>query len=80
MHNVGRLCAADISFGKENGFKYYKPRCTNPVNWMKNQSQWIYRQIKDPTVRIIDIGAKSIEATSKYYLKELEMLKKNIGY
>ena len=69
-----------IPFAKENGFKYFKPRGTNPANWMKNQSKWIYKQIKDPTVRIIDIGAKSMEATSKYYMKELQMLKKHVGY
>lgn len=69
-----------IPFAEKNGFKYFKPRGTNPANWMKNQSKWIYRQIKDPTVRIIDIGAKEVEATSKYYKKELEMLKKYLGY
>jgi RHS repeat-associated protein len=68
-----------IPFAEKNGYKYFKPRGTNPENWMRNQSQWIYRQIKDPTVRIIDIGSKGIEATSKYYKKELEMIKKYLG-
>lgn len=65
-----------ILFAEKNGFKYFKPRGTNPANWMKNQTKWIYRQIKDPSVRIIDIGSKEIEATSKYYKKEIEMIKK----
>ncbi len=69
-----------IPFAEKNGFKYFKPRGTNPANWMKNQTKWIYRQIKDPTVRIIDIGSKELEATSKYYMKELEMLRKYLGY
>jgi RHS repeat-associated protein len=69
-----------IPFAEKYGFKYFKPTGTNPKNWMRNQSQWIYRQIKDPTVRIIDIGAKGLEATSKYYKKELEMLNKYLGY
>ena len=69
-----------LPFAQKNGFKYFKPRGTNPANWMKNQSKWIYKQIKDPTVRIIDIGSKGLEATSKYYIKELEMIKKYINH
>jgi hypothetical protein len=61
--------------------KKFKPRGANPANWLKNQSKWIYSQIKDPTVGIIDYGAQGFEATSKYYIKEpaLRSMDKTFG-
>ena len=46
---------------------------------MRNQVQWIRRQLKDPATTIIDIGPKGAAPTSKYYMKELQMLKKWLG-
>ncbi len=69
-----------IPYAKKYGYKFFKPRGTNPSNWMKNQAQWIRRQIKDPWTEIIDIGADPARATrSEYYLKELEMIRKYLG-
>ena len=55
-------------------------RGNNPSNWMRNQVQWIRRQIKDPNTTIIDIGPKGTKPASPYYQKELDMLKKWLGY
>ncbi|MEM9859802.1 MAG: RHS repeat-associated core domain-containing protein, partial [Bacteroidota bacterium] len=68
-----------IPYAEKYGFKYFKPRGKNPANWMKNQVQWIRRQIKDPNTTIIDIGPKRSTPASKYYMKELEMLRKWLG-
>ena len=65
-----------IPYAEKYGYKYFKPRSTNPANWMKNQVQWIRRQIKDPWTTIIDIGPKGSSPISKYYKKELEMILK----
>jgi len=65
-----------IPYAEKNGYKYFKPRGKNPANWMKNQKQWIYRQVKDPTTEIINIGPKGASPVSKYYKAELEAIKK----
>ena len=65
-----------IPFAEKNGFKYFKPRGKNPANWMKNQKQWIHRQVKDSETEIINIGPKGVEPISKYYKLELEAIKK----
>ncbi len=65
-----------IPYAKKINATWFKPRSTNPANWMKNQVQWIRRQIADPRTTIIDIGPKGPVPTSKYYMKELEMLQK----
>jgi hypothetical protein len=65
-----------IPYAKKYGFKYFKPTGTNPANFMKNQTQWIRRQIKDPNVTIIDIGRDIGRNASKYYDQELKILKK----
>ena len=68
-----------IPFAKKYGYKVFNPKSTNPANWMRNQVQWIRRQIKDPGTKIIDIGPKGVKPSSPYYKKELEMLQKWIG-
>jgi RHS repeat-associated protein len=66
---------------KENGYDVFKPRGKNPDNWMRNQQQWIRRQLKDPTVRILDYGPDPNRAIrSKYYLEEMKYVKKYAGY
>lgn len=65
-----------IPYAKKYGYKYFKPRGKNPLNWMRNQVQWIRRQIKDPYTTIIDYGPKGPSPKSKYYIKELEIIKK----
>ena len=65
-----------IPYATKHGYKYFKPRGTNPLNWMRNQIQWIRRQIKYPGTTIIDFGPKGPIPTSKYYIKELNMIKK----
>jgi hypothetical protein len=47
---------------------------------MRNQVQWIRRQIKGPNTTIIDIGPKGAKPVSPYYQKELDMLRKWLGY
>lgn len=70
-----------IPYANKYGFSYFKPRGTNPANWMRNQTQWIRRQIQSPGTRIIDIGPDPSRAIrSNYYLKELDMLRKYLGY
>ena len=62
-----------IPYANKYGFSYFKPRGTNPANWMRNQTQWIRRQIQSPGTRIIDIGPDPSRAIrSNYYLKELD--------
>ena len=66
---------------QKNGYSVFKPRGKNPKYWMRNQQQWIRRQLKDPRVRILDMGPdpKRIER-SKYYLEEMKYAKKYAGY
>jgi hypothetical protein len=48
---------------------------------MRNQQQWIRRQLKDPNVRILDMGHDPQRAIrSKYYLEEMKYAKKYAGY
>ncbi len=68
-----------IPYAQKIGAKWFKPRSTNAANWMRNQVQWIRRQLKDPNTTIIDVGPKGSVPTSKYYMKELEMIKKWLG-
>ncbi|MCF2446940.1 hypothetical protein L0657_23500 [Dyadobacter sp. CY345] len=69
-----------IPYAKIIGATRFKPRSTNPANWMKNQVNWIRKQIKDPSTEIINIGPDlNKPERSKYYLKEMEMLKKYLG-
>ncbi len=65
-----------IPYAKDKGFKYFKPRGKNPKNWMKNQKQWINRQLKDSKTEIIDIGPKGKKPTSKYYKAEIKAIDK----
>ncbi|GEM_PF-2100450 len=69
-----------IPYAKKINATWFKPRGTNPANWMRNQVQWIRRQIKDPGTTIIDIGPKGAKPVSPYYQKELDMLRKWLGY
>ena len=70
-----------IPMAQKNGYSVFKPRGKNPKYWMRNQQQWIRRQLKDPRVRILDMGPdpKRIER-SKYYLEEMKYAKKYAGY
>jgi cytochrome oxidase Cu insertion factor (SCO1/SenC/PrrC family) len=50
---------------------------------MRNQQQWIRRQLKDPNVRILDMGPdpkRPLKDRSKYYLEEMKYSKKYAGY
>lgn len=48
---------------------------------MRNQQQWIRRQLKDPKVRILDLGPDPNRTIrSKYYLEEMKYAKKYAGY
>ena len=68
-----------IPYAEKIGAKWFKPRGTKPMNWMKNQVKWIMKQIKDPFTEIIDIGPDlKRPVRSKYYLKELEKINKHI--
>jgi len=69
-----------IPYAKRIGATWFKPTSLNPANWMKNQANWIRKQIKDPYTQIIDIGRDiNRSQPSKYYLKDLEMIKKYLG-
>src|SRR5690606_15385026 len=68
-----------IPYAKQINATWFKARGTNSANWMRNQVQWIRRQIQDPGTTIIDIGPKGPTPTSKYYIKELEMIQKWLG-
>lgn len=68
-----------IPYAKKNGFKYFKPRGKNPANWMKNQKQWIRRQLNDPSTEIINIGPKGKTASSKYYKAEIKAIIKYLS-
>lgn len=68
-----------IPYAQKIGAKWFQPRGTNPANWMRNQTQWIRRQLGDPGTTIIDIGPKGAAPASKYYMKELEMIQKWLG-
>ena len=48
----------------------------NPANFMKNQKQWINRQVRDPQTEIINIGPKGAKPMSKYYKAELDAIKR----
>ncbi|MEM6738063.1 MAG: hypothetical protein AAF620_18540 [Bacteroidota bacterium] len=69
-----------IPYAKKINATWFKPTGKNPANWMRNQVQWIRRQIKDPNTTIIDIGSKGAKPVSPYYQKELDMLRKWLGY
>jgi hypothetical protein len=69
-----------IPYAKEINATWFKPTGKNAANWMRNQVQWIRRQIKDPNTTIVDIGPKGPKPVSPYYQKELNMLKKWLGY
>ena len=70
-----------IPMAQKNRYSVFKPRGKNPKYWMRNQQQWIRRQLKDPRVRILDMGPdpKRIER-SKYYLEEMKYATKYAGY
>ncbi len=65
-----------IPYAKKMGYKYFTPRSTNKANYMRNQKQWIYRQLKDVHTEIKDIGPKGKEIISKYYRAEINAIKK----
>ena len=70
-----------IPMAKENGYSIFKPTGKNPDHWMRNQQQWIRRQLNDPNVRILDMGPDPDRAIrSKYYLEEMKYSKKYAGY
>jgi RHS repeat-associated protein len=69
-----------IPYAERINGQWFKARGTNSANWMRNQVQWIRRQIKDPNTTIIDVGPDPSRAVrSPYYQKELEMIKKWLG-
>ena len=70
-----------IPVANKNGYSVFKPRGKNPKYWMRNQQQWIRRQLKDPKVRILDLGPDPNRTIrSKYYLEEMKYAKKYAGY
>lgn len=70
-----------IPAAKEMGANYYKPRSKNPNNFMKNNKQWIQKQMRDGK-EIIDIGRdpkrvqKGIKESSFYKMEKREIKKK----
>lgn len=46
---------------------------------MKNQKQWIRRQLNDPSTEIINIGPKGKTASSKYYKAEIKAIIKYLS-
>ena len=70
-----------IPMANEHGYNVFKPRGKNPDNWMKNQQQWIRRQLNDQNVMILDYGPDPERAIrSEYYLEEMKYSKKYAGY
>jgi Domain of unknown function (DUF6443) len=66
-----------IPYAKKINGSWFKARGTNPARFMKNQIQWIDRQLKDANTMIINIGQDlNRNVRSKYYLKELERIEK----
>lgn len=66
-----------VPYARENDFSYYKPRGMNRDNWLKNNRQWINRQIKQGN-EIIDVGPDPMRTErSTYYQMEKSVLEKN---
>jgi len=65
-----------IPYAEEIGAKYYKPRSTNPDNWMRNNQRWITKEIKLGT-EFHDVGIDSTRALrSEFYQMEKQVLEK----
>ena len=65
-----------IPFAKKIGASYFKARGTNSKYFMRNNRQWIRRQMRQGK-EIFDIGIERGRAIrSPYYRMEKEMLKK----
>ena len=64
-----------IPYAEEIGAKYYKPRSTNPDNWLNNNKKWLQKEIKNGSY---DKGIDPTRETrSKYYEMEQSVLRKN---
>ena len=68
-----------IPYAKKIGATWFKANGKNPAYYMRNQVQWIRRQIKDPFTTIIDIGPKGSKISSPWYQKEVNMIMKWLG-
>jgi|GEM_PF-3002346 len=68
-----------IPFAEKIGATHYKPKSTNPANWMKNNERWIRKQMREGK-EIINIGIDRNRAVrSEFYEMEKRVLEE-AGY
>lgn len=78
---IGETMERVIDEAKKNGWDYYKSRPSNPSNYMKNNKNWIQRQIEKGR-EFIDMGrdpakVKNNKPVGEYYEMEKNQLEKS---